>query len=269
MRATEQWQRMVRARFAEFERLGSVAPSTGAFWDARAERFAKRFPLASGIDPLTSRVRDVLDPQATMVDVGAGAGRFAVPCAAWVREVIAVDPSTRMLARLQEQAEDAGADNITCLRAAWPEATTEADVALCAYVLPLVEDVGRFLLRLDEAARARVLVVLSGTVPGLLQEPFWRHFHRRRPPAAPTYLDALEVLEELGIDASVEVFEVSSTSVYADLNEAVADYRTQLYLTEDQTPELRRLLADWLVESAPGLRAPFETSPVALLSWVP
>lgn len=269
MGATEQWEGMVRARLAEFERLGSEAPSTGSFWDARADRFARRFPLAHEADPIARRVRDTLDPEATLLDVGAGAGRFTVPCAAWAREVIAIDPSTQMLARLRQQAEHAGADNITCVQASWPDVAGDADVALCSYVLPLVEDVGPFLRRLDEAAQRRVLVVLSGTTPGILQEPFWRHFHRRQPPPAPTYLDALEVLDELGFDAAVDVFEIRSTSMYADLDEAVAEYRSQLYLTADHDHELRGLLADWLVADTDRLRPPFETSPVALVSWVP
>jgi FkbM family methyltransferase len=53
----------------------------------------------------------------TVVDLGAGTGRFAVAAAAEVARVVAVDVSPAMLAMLREQVAHAGVSNIECVQA--------------------------------------------------------------------------------------------------------------------------------------------------------
>jgi SAM-dependent methyltransferase len=53
----------------------------------------------------------------TVVDLGAGTGRFALAAAAQVTRVVAVDVSPAMLAVLAERAARAGVANVECVRA--------------------------------------------------------------------------------------------------------------------------------------------------------
>jgi SAM-dependent methyltransferase len=53
----------------------------------------------------------------TVVDLGAGTGRFALAAAAEMARVVAVDISPAMLATLQERAARAGLPNVECVRA--------------------------------------------------------------------------------------------------------------------------------------------------------
>ena len=46
------------------------------------------------------------------LDVGAGGGRYALPLALAVREVVAIDPSPSMLGALSEDAAADGIENI-------------------------------------------------------------------------------------------------------------------------------------------------------------
>lgn len=53
----------------------------------------------------------------TVVDMGAGTGRFALAAAAEVSRVVAVDVSIAMLAVLRERVAAAGLSNVECVRA--------------------------------------------------------------------------------------------------------------------------------------------------------
>jgi ubiquinone/menaquinone biosynthesis C-methylase UbiE len=58
-----------------------------------------------------------LDTRSTVVDLGAGTGRFALAAAGWFRHVTAVDISPAMLELLRHRADAAGVANLECVRA--------------------------------------------------------------------------------------------------------------------------------------------------------
>lgn len=267
------WRRLVRAKLTELERLspedGRIGPT---FWDQRAERYAERVAGTATRDPFLRHVRRHVGSRTVVLDVGAGTGRFTVALAPHAREVVAVDASGGMLGVLRREADRVGAGNVRTVQARWEEAgEVTGDVAICAYVLPLIEDVTAFLRKLDRAASRTVLVYLGAASPDLLLDPFWRHFHGRPRAPSPTYLDAVDVLAGLGITPAVRVVEVPTRSRFADLDAAVDDYRRTLCLRDEPEirGELRALLDRWLVRRDEGLGAPVRTLPAAILSWAP
>jgi ubiquinone/menaquinone biosynthesis C-methylase UbiE len=58
-----------------------------------------------------------IDDAATVVDLGAGTGRFALAAAPHVHRVVAVDVSPAMLSALRERAAEARLRNVECVRA--------------------------------------------------------------------------------------------------------------------------------------------------------
>lgn len=272
MDAAQRWGELVRGRLDEIERLrperGSMGPS---FWDQRADRFAARMKDAEADEPLLAPLRQAVRPTDTVIDVGAGTGRFALALAPHVAEVIAVDPSDGMLDRLRGFAAERGLTNVRCEQGHWPEVDVGgADVVVCAYVLPVIADIAPFVDALDAAAARQVFVHLSGHVPDVLHAPFWQHFHGQPRATAPTYLDAAAVLAEQGLQPDVEIVEAPVRARFADLDEAVADFRDNLLLpeTDDVIAALTSMLSAWLVDDGAGwLRPPVATLPAAILSW--
>lgn len=273
MRASTRWRRLVEGRLAEMERL---RPGRGAvraeYWDARARRFPQYVPGRSERDPFFKRVRRVTGRRSTVLDVGAGPGRFTLALAPRVAEVVAVDASGGMLDVLRKRARKLRLDNVRTVHGRWEEVDVEpADVAICSYVLPLVADALPFLRKLDGAARRRAFVYVNAASLDLVVDPLWRHFHGtpRRP--GPTYLDVVAVLAELGVRADVEIVELPTRARYATLQAAAKAYHDQLVLPDDRAvrKELRALLAAWLVADGDGLRAPLRTTPAAIVSWTP
>lgn len=269
MSASTRWSQLVRAR-AEAAHRGDRPPA-GASWDGRATRFAKRFAGTAARDPLLDRVRPCLDVTTTLLDVGCGTGRFTLELAPAVAAVTAVDPSAAMLQHLRATADEKGITNVHCIQATWEEAEVdEADISICAHVLPFIEDADRFLEQLDRSSRKRVFVYMNA-LGSETPDPFWRRFHGQPLPPSPTYLDAADVLEELGIEPDVEIVELPRVVRHATIEDAIDEYREGLALedSEQVRRELLLLLQDWLVRDANGWRSPFAALPAAILSWTP
>lgn len=270
--AGRRWRTLVRARTAETKRLASGHdPGTAQFWDRRARRFSAVSGSAEA-HPLLDRAREASWPQATVLDVGSGPGRFSLAIAPHVAEVVAVDPSSAMLRILEREARRRQLGNVRTIEGRFEDVDVPAaDVAICCYVLPLVGDAARFLAKLDEACRRRAFLCLSALATDALFDPLWRHFHGKPRKPGPTYLDAVAVLDELGIRAAVEIVEVPVRARFSSLARAVSDYRDNLVLpdTPEIRRELRRVLRSWLVERDDGLAPPLSTMPAALVSWRP
>ncbi len=264
----------MEARLAAVEAVSPRSAGLGpAFWDARAHHWATRMTDFGEHRAFVARLREVVGSSTSVVDVGAGSGRFSLPLASVAREVVAVDSSRVMLELLRDEAQRRGLDNVRTVHGAWQELSgVEGDVVICAYVLPLVADAGRFLQGLEAAARQRVFVYLAAVTSDLLIEPLWRYLHGQARPPGPSFVDAVAVLRELGIDPKVEIVPAPAFGGFTSLDEAVADYAEMLRIGEDEAlrrGELREILAAWLAGNDEGLRAPTPTLPAAVLSWSP
>ncbi len=272
--AAARWRRLVTGRLEELSRLSPAAGSvSGSFWDGRAERYAKNVRATDAArDPFLRRLRRVTDASTSVVDVGAGTGRHALALAPGVRHVTAVDPSAAMLAVLRRGAEQLAITNLTTLQAPWDSAdVATCDVACSSFVVTLVPDGAAFLAKLDAVARRRVLLYLGAYCGDAVLDPLWRCFHDVPRVPGPSYIDALAVLGELGIEPVVRVVEVADKRRFATIQEAAEHYREWLLL--DDTPavmrELERLLAAWLMGRRGSLRAPLRSMPAAIIEWEP
>lgn len=272
--AATRWRKLVRARMAEMERLQAGRGTLGpAYWDSRATRFATRMSVATVTgDPFYRRLRRATGRRSIALDVGCGPGRFTLTLAPHVDAVTAVDPSGRMLAICRKQAKARGLDNVTCVQGRWEETEVPAaDVAFASYVLTLVADAPRFLVKLDAAATRRAFLYLGAYTADAIMDPLWRHFHGTSRKPGPTYLDAADVLRELGVVPEIEVVEVPTRARFKSVADAAKDYRNELCLpdTAEVRKELRGLLAHWLVPRGDALGAPLKTVPAAIISWAP
>lgn len=272
MDAADRWRELVSARLAEMERLRPGRGDPGPdHWDRRAARHTGPVAVASEAHPLVRRLLAEVDGATTVVDAGAGTGRIALAVAPHVRHVYAVDQSRGVLGLLLEGAAGRGIDNVTAVHDRWEDADVVADVAVCSYVIPKLPEVTGFLRRLDAAASDRVFVEMGALSGGWLLESLWRHLHDapRRP--HPTYLDALDLLGELGIRAAAEVVELPVGARFGDLDDAVDHHLDALLLDDDQDTRdrLADLLRGWLVRRDGLLAPPARTRPSAIITWAP
>jgi len=133
-----------------------------AFWQQHAAQYDARAGRDATATQSLALIERLLRPDDTLLDVGAGTGRFAIPLARQVRSVTALDQSAAMLDVLAQKAAQARVTNICRLEAEWPDAPVEPhDVVLAAWSLYRQIDLGAALARLIAATR-RTLVLLSG-----------------------------------------------------------------------------------------------------------
>src|SRR3712207_6450446 len=158
------------------------------------------------IVPPLEHILPHVDTNTTVLDVGAGWGRYAIPLARSARRVVAVEPSGALAAILLENAAAAGIDagRLSLVESGWEAADVEpADVVLCANVLTPLADVAPFLAKLDWQTRRRCYVVLRATAMDAPLAALWRDIHGVPSPRETTHADAYAVLDQLGIAANV------------------------------------------------------------------
>jgi SAM-dependent methyltransferase len=245
-------------------------PPPSAFWDSRAERFARLNRLLDPEDPFVRFVSGFCRPDLTLLDVGAGAGRYALPLAPQVRHLIAVDPSDAMLAQLRSAAAAAGIENITVVPARWEEADVPAaDLVVCAHVVYPIREVDVFLARLaGHARRAAFVYMRVGQVDDWVRDA-WLAVHGFPRLPHPDYRLLQEVLAELKIPARLELVGFTNEVRYQDLEEAWSDLAHRLAVREG-SPEDGRLqayLTSNLVPVPGGVAFPARAVQGAIYSW--
>ncbi len=148
------------------ERARSFFRDAVGRWEAiRSELFGSRTEIGALVG--------LLDPEATVGDLGCGTGAFASLIAPSVRRVIAVDREPRMLDEARSRAEAfANLDVREGELESLPIETDELDLVFCLLVLHLVPDPPRVL-----AEAARVLRP-GGTVVILDMRPHDREEYR-------------------------------------------------------------------------------------------
>ena len=145
------------------------------------------------LDALTTHAK----PDDVWLDIGAGAGRYALPLARIVRDVAALDPSRSMLGALRDSMAAHRIANIRVIEGRWPanaEDAGPADVALIAHVGYDVEGIGPFVDAMEHAARRECIAVLMQSAPAIQAAPFWPPVHgeeRVLLPALPAFVDLL------------------------------------------------------------------------------
>jgi len=239
------WRRKVEVRQAH--------PVGMRDWDGRAQRFARRAAeLNSARDPLLRVLAEGVSKDDSALDVGAGAGRYALPLASLAGRVTAVEPSPGMRAALAGALAERGVESVSVVAGTWQEAVVEPhDVVMCAHVLYFVADVVPFIEKLDTAARRAcyIYIRVEGREEPLL--PLWEELAGGPFPSEPGFADLYPLLLSLGIRANVRLTPPEGGGGYPDLDEALGQARLQLGLTLDQHEHdgrIREFLREHLVE---------------------
>ena len=269
--AGERWRRMVEQEHSQSESVRSQAPASADSWEPFAERF--RPETQSAEDPLVQRLLQEIEPHNTVLDVGAGGGRLALPISLHCQGVVAVEPSASMGSILEEEAKRMQRDNVALVTSTWEEAEVEpADVILCVQVLYTVKDIVPFISKLEAHAQEKVLVVLYENPPHSQANPLWPGVHGQVRLKLPSLRELIQVLWEMGIYPNLEMLPPQEPRGFESRERALQQMRPRLMVEpgSDEERRLEEVLTD-ILEEVDGRfkirRVP--TFRPALVSWKP
>ncbi|HII05950.1 MAG TPA: class I SAM-dependent methyltransferase [Methanotrichaceae archaeon] len=244
------WNELRKAMISEGRgRRGRENP--GEFWDKRAEEFNRSTKERSErTDRQVTSLR--LNPDFTILDVGAGTGRLSVPIAKRVRSVTAVDQSRGMLDCLEENMAEVGLSNFHCIQKRWENVQLGVDiephdVVIASHSLGMF-DLQEALEKMNSAAKKRVYIFTSAGKWFFddLEEELWERVYDRPPRRGgwrSDYMLLYNILHEMGIYANVEIRDAEHVQRYESLDEAVRRWKVMRGIPEENEPFLREYLA--------------------------
>lgn len=270
--AVERWQAIIDTRAEQMDAAyAELGRSSVGYWDRRARRYHDSTKNTVASDPFFNRLRSVITPQTSVLDVGAGSGRFALALAPLVKQVIAIEPNAPMLEYLRQDADALNLTNISYSLNTWQDAPhdLQVDIVICSHVLYPIRDIVPFLAKLQHEARQRCYIYMRATPIDALTAHLWKYFHGDERCYPPSYIHALDVLFEMGIYANVEVVSLPGSLRYPSLDVAVEELAELLIVPGDEKTreELRGLLAGWLVERDGRLVPPQQEMACAIIWW--
>jgi SAM-dependent methyltransferase len=116
---TDQWKDFV-TRTSYLQTLAEEKISNDQFW--RSYGIYDQALMYSGYPgEILAKISSYISPGATLLDIGAGTGAFAIPLSRKTAQTIAVDPSEYQLQILSEKARREGLTNIVTIKKEWKD----------------------------------------------------------------------------------------------------------------------------------------------------
>ncbi len=270
------WADRVRANAAQVAAVRS-APDEADFYAPVTRMFVVH--PARRDDPVLDVLLTLTRPGDTWLDIGAGAGRYALPIARVAKQVIALDPSASMLQALRAGAVEAHITNVHAVEGRWPpeaQARAElgkdpvADMALMAHVGYDIEAIVPFLDAIEATARSQCVAVLMVESPAAIAAPFWPRVHGQPRVALPALPDFLELLDARSIRPHVSMVS-SERRRWSDRDELLAFLRRQLWTLPGSASDqrLEAAIEELMVSTPDGgieLAGP-QTRDIGIVSW--
>ena len=208
------------------------------FWRGDTDRF-RDDPFRINDSVLNKLVTEFNDCD-SVLDVGGGAGRFALPLARTKSKITVVDSSKSMLEQLRADSTYFDITNIDTILSRWEDADIAPHSAvLCSHVTYGIEDITRFVNNLTAHADKRVLILTFMDSPQSHLGHIWEIVHEEQRihlPGAPELMNALWYLE---LTPDLEVIGTLAPHSYKTLDLARSDLRRRLYINEGDEKDSR------------------------------
>lgn len=237
--ASEQWESTVTAEQAQADRVRTLGDG-GDHWKPLAHRFSADRRAEERQDDTIDVLLELVRSEDSVVDVGGGAGRIALPLAKKCRHVVVVEPSESMRERLAHQVEEWGLNNVEAVGARWEEANVEsADVVVCAHVVYTVREIVPFIEKLATHARRTVAIVVFEEPAMANYFPLWPLVYGEERLSLPAFGELCNVLREKGIDFETRKLNEWGPRGFMDRESAKQECMTRLFIAPGSDPDAR------------------------------
>lgn len=181
----------------------------------------------------------------SILDVGAGDGRLAVPLAKSGHRVTVVEPDEEAVAGMRRRAADEGT-RITAIVGNWPQVAGNAgehDVVLAAHTPYWIHEVEGFVAALHDASRRAVVIEMAPVHPWAALSGYFESVHGVSRPDGPTADEFGRVVAHvLGLVPAREYWTAEDRVGFESLGELLAHYRRLLLVPPEHAIEAAGLL---------------------------
>lgn len=265
------WAELTRIQNNAFNR--KEKDTEDDFWEKKAVQFDKMVEKRWE-KPDTSR-EFLLDkiknhPGATLVDVGAGTGKWAVLAAQHAERVTALEPSRAMQSVLEKKMAAQKINNIDIVTGSWPDYDIAPhDFVLASHSMYGVPDFERFVTKMNETARKGCFLLMrapfAGSAMAIAAEKILG-----QPYDSPNFQIAYNILLGMDIypDVVMEAGDMWPGWTNESFEKALEETKNRLGVgqTDEYDAFLKRLLAEHLEEKENGVQWP-SGNRSALLYW--
>ena len=190
-------------------------------------------------------------PEDTVLDVGAGAGRLAIPIAKRVKHVTAVEPSKKMYDFLISTAKKESIHNLTAINRSCEDLLLDEDIKphdiVFASFSLFMADIADVLQQMSELANKSIYLFFSASQ--WMSDDLQKIVNNSESPIKSSdYIYVYNILHDLGILANVEIWDSESTYSYESLDDAVSKFGESYDVSADKKAELKVHLSKHLIE---------------------
>jgi SAM-dependent methyltransferase len=243
-------------------------------WDKRATAYHR---ITRDESEATRQELALLDlrPGDTVLDMGAGTGRLAVPVARTAAHVTALDASGGMLSILEKRMAGAGLTNYSCVRMRWEDVVVGRDIAphdvvIAAFSLGFY-DLKEALRKLDAAANRTVhLFWHAGEWRGEREMELYRAVFGEEGALKrgyPDYIYPVNILHDAGIYPEVRIYKAVWESAYDSVDEAARNWVTMHVHEHEDTAPVFEYFSKVLKKDGSGRFVERSIRPTAAVWW--
>jgi SAM-dependent methyltransferase len=228
-------------------------PGDGDAWNTKAREYDALVKQRwENPDSTRETVLAMLEPDTSILDIGAGTGAWAILFSKHLRKVTAIEPSRAMREIFIENIRINHAHNIEILEDSWPASNPAIhDYSFCSHAMYGVADFPGFIRRMiDRTKKMCFLLIRAPSQDGLITEAFMHIYHQ--PHDSPNFTVAYNILFQMDIYANVQIEETDKWYFIknSSFDEAFTALKTRLGLLNCATHDdyLRDLLDRRLVK---------------------
>lgn len=211
------WRELVEANAEQESRLRETVPAKDYWAPGRRDHPIYHIRLDQP-SPQEQAIQNLLKPDDTVFDIGAGTGGQAILYAQSVCRVRAWDPSPGMTSRMRENVNAFNARNVDVLpHDAWPPPNIDrevVDVSFTIHVTYFEKDIGGFLDAMEAQTRRICVVVANERGTGWQPiEPLFEGVHGEKFIRLPGAPELLAVLTARRREVNVQAFPLGAPGV--------------------------------------------------------
>jgi len=233
-----------RKDLSEIERLNILAEATLKAHGSKLNQ--ANLKTEAEFQAELSRLRRFISKDSSVLDIGAGSGRLAIPLAKEVRRLTAIEPADVFMNRLKENARQEKANNFEFVETFWSEFPLKEKYDLVYSTWSLAVRDPESLMKMHKASKGYCAIELGATPSHI-----WDFFGQIYPLVIgeafqPTgnYLNILTALYDHNIYANLETWRFEKEIKYERMEEALSNWKALLkyyaYTNEEMDAQLHQ-----------------------------